>query len=144
VFQSIIAGFVDDNPAVDLLAGDLAIDTSRLPLDSGIRAGDPRRGLQWFPRPGDWYSVDAATPGLAHSDFFYTHGPVMRMVISLNDGRVEGQNIIPGGQSGVTASEYFDDQAALWLGNDTVPLRFHVEDVVAGATVREVFSPASE
>ena len=68
--------------------------------------------------------------------------PVMRMVISLNDGRVEGQNIIPGGQSGVTASEHFDDQAGLWLGNQTVPLRFHVEDVVAGATGREVFSPA--
>lgn len=142
VFQSIIAGFVDDNPAVDLLAGDLAIDTSRLPLADRYQDDDPRRGLQWFPRPGDWYSVDAGTPGLAHSDFFYTHGPVMRMVISLNEGRVEGQNIIPGGQSGVTASEHFDDQAAMWLGNQTVPLRFHVEDVVAGATGREVFSPA--
>ncbi|MFP4599172.1 MAG: penicillin acylase family protein [Persicimonas sp.] len=48
---------------------------------------------------------------------------------------------MPGGQSALTDSPHFDDQAALWLGNDTLPMRFSVEQVVEGATGREVLAP---
>ena len=66
----------------------------------------------------------------------------MRMVIALHpDGRVAGQNIIPGGQSGLTDSPHFADQAALWLGNEALPLRFHLDEVVEGAIGREVYTP---
>ena len=65
----------------------------------------------------------------------------MRMVVSLKDGRVTGQNIIPGGQSGLADDPHFADQAALWLGNETWPIRFHVEEVVEGAVAHEVYAP---
>ncbi|MGM0578743.1 MAG: penicillin acylase family protein [Myxococcota bacterium] len=65
----------------------------------------------------------------------------MRMVIALDEDGVRGRNIVPGGQSGLTDSEHFADQAALWLGNQTIPLRFHVDQVVEGATGREVLEP---
>lgn len=140
-FESIIAGFVSGNPAVDLITPQLSISPSRLPLADSIPPGDPRRGLQHFPRPGDYFAVDAANPGLG-GDYVYTSGPVMRMVIHLGaDGRISGQNVIPGGQSSLTDSPFFDDQAALWLANETVPLRYHVEDVVAGAVARERYTP---
>jgi acyl-homoserine lactone acylase PvdQ len=61
----------------------------------------------------------------------------------LKDGEVSGQNIIPGGQSGLTDSPFFSDQAELWLANEAYPIRFKVEDVVAGATGREVYRGAA-
>jgi acyl-homoserine lactone acylase PvdQ len=64
------------------------------------------------------------------------------MVIALGPDGVDGLNILPGGQSALTDSPYFDDQAALWLGNEAWPLRFSPDDVVAGATGREVLAPA--
>jgi len=85
--------------------------------------------------------VDAANPGLSGTHFTHANGPVMRMVIALKDGAVEGQNIVPGGQSGVKESPYFSDQLEHWLANTTIPLRFHPSDVVAGATGRERYSP---
>ena len=66
----------------------------------------------------------------------------MRMVFALKDGAVSGLNIIPGGQSGLADSPHFTDQAALWLGNQAYPARFHVDDVVAGAAGHEVYRPA--
>ena len=67
----------------------------------------------------------------------------MRMVIALKDGEVWGQNIVPGGQSGVLDAAHHHDQAGAWLGNETVPLRFHPKDVVEGAVSREELVPMS-
>ena len=43
--------------------------------------------------------------------------PVQRRIlysmIELNNGRVRGQNILPGGNSGLPSSPFFDDQARL-------------------------------
>ena len=63
----------------------------------------------------------------------------MRMVISLSPNGVWGQNIIPGGQSALTDSVHFDDQVRLWLANEALPMRFHLTDVVAGASSRQTF-----
>lgn len=141
-FASILLDFAGDNPAVGLIADPLSITTDTLPLAERLESGDPRRRLKWFPRDGDWFSVDAANPGWGGADYNYSAGPVMRMVIQLKDGRVQGQNIIPGGQSGIAGTEHFADQAALWLGNQTLPMRFHPEDVAQGATGRELLRPA--
>tara|TARA_B100000530_G_C15516168_1_gene312655 strand:- start:186 stop:398 length:213 start_codon:yes stop_codon:yes gene_type:complete len=63
------------------------------------------------------------------------------MVIALKDGAVSGVNILPGGQSGLTDSEHFSDQLKLWLANETIPLRYHLDDVIEGAISRELLSP---
>jgi len=143
-FTSLLADFIGDEPSISLLVNLFAISTDQLPLAKDMESGDPRKDLKWFPRGGDQYSVDASNPGFSGTNFTYGSGPVMRMVISLKSGDVGGVNIIPGGQSSLIDSDFFSDQAELWLGNKTLPLRFHVNDVVAGATHREVFAESAE
>lgn len=140
-FESLLAPFLGNNPDFEVFTRPFAIDTSKLPLAPNLSDDDPRKGLRWFPRHGDQWGVDAANPGLGGTDFTHGSGAVMRMVFALKDGHVSGYNIIPGGQSGLTDSAYFADQAALWLGNKAFPVRFHVPDVVAGATGREALKP---
>ena len=138
-FESLLGEFLDQGSPLALLVDLFSITTEQLPLASDMAADDPRRSLKWFPRGGDNYAVDAANPGFSGTSFSYGSGPVMRMAFSLEGGKVEGVNIIPGGQSGLNDSDYYADQAALWLGNETLPMRFHVSDVVAGATGRELY-----
>jgi penicillin amidase len=140
-FESILAGFIGDDPTLSLITGQFAITTDIHPLASPLPAGDPRRGLRWFPRGGDQWGVDAANPGLGGTNYTYGSGPAMRLVIALQDGKVEGRFILPGGQSGLTDSPYFADQTRLWLGNDYFPVRFAPADVAAGAIGREVYVP---
>ena len=142
-FESILVIFAgSDVPEVGLLAGGFSISPRRLPIAEMIPVGDPRADLPWYPRPGDFFAVDAANAPLTlGADYTYGNGPVMRMVIELREGSVRGQNILPGGQSGITTSEHYDDQARLWLANETIPLRFSPADVVMGATGRETFRP---
>jgi len=138
-FESLLADFLPPDSDFSFLTDLFSISTSKLPLAANIPAGDPRRDLKWFPRPGDNYGVDAASPGFSGTRFTYGSGPVMRMVIAIKDGQVRGQNIIPGGQSGLSDSPFFSDQAAMWLGNQTMPLRYHIPDIAAGAVGREVY-----
>ncbi len=140
-FESLLADFIGDDPDYAPLTEKFAITTSHIPLAEALPSDDPRRGLKWFPRDGDQYSVDAANPGTSGTRFTHGSGPVMRMVISLKGDEVTGQNIIPGGQSALTESDYFSDQARLWLANETTPMRFSVDQVVAGARSRETYSP---
>ncbi len=139
-FESLLGDFIGGGD-YDFLVEQFSITTQRLPLADELPDGDPREGLSWFPRPGDNLGVDAANPGFSFTDPTYGSGPVFRMVIQLDGGRVSGQNIVPGGESALVASEAFDDQAALWLGNQTWPLRFHLEEVLAGALSRESYLP---
>lgn len=140
-FESLLNDFLGDDPQFEAFTSVFAIDTGVLPLAADLPDRDPRADLRWFPRPGDNWGVDAANPGFSGTDFTYADGPVMRMVFALSPGGFEGVNVIPGGQSGLIDSPFFADQAALWLGNETIPLRFEVEDVAAGATGREVLRP---
>lgn len=140
-FESLIADFLGDDPSLSLLGDMFTIDTSRLPLAADLPESDPRAGLRWFPRPGDQFDVDAANPGLDGETFTHGSGPVFRMVIALGPEGVRGRNIIPGGQSGLPASDHFDDQVQLWLANETLPLRYLPEDVAAGAVARERYVP---
>ena len=141
-FESILASYVGGNAALSLITDQFAITTARLPLAEGMGADDPRAGLKWFPRPGDQWSVDAANPGIGGGDFTHGSGPAMRLVVKLKDGEVEGHFVLPGGQSGITDSPYFDDQARLWLGNEYLTMRFTPAEVAAHALGREVYLPA--
>jgi penicillin amidase len=141
-FDSILAEFLGGSEFA-ALTGPFSITPSILPLDDGISTGDPRLGMTGFPRPGDQFAVDAGNPGLDGDSYDYGSGPTFRMVIALGPDGVEGRNIVPGGQSALTDSPFFADQAALWLGNETLPMRFTVDEVIAGATGRETFWPAT-
>jgi acyl-homoserine lactone acylase PvdQ len=140
-FDSLLADFIGDDPMFSFLVEQFSITPDRIPLAPGLAAGDPRFGLTFFPRPGDQFDVDAANPGMSGERFTHGSGPVFRMVIRLGPDGVSGVNVLPGGQSGLTDSEHFDDQARLWLANETLPLRFTPEEVVAGASGRETLLP---
>ena len=141
-FKSLLAGFLGEgDPALSALTEPLAITTDVLPLASGLSADDPRSALDWFPRPGDNSAVDAATFGYDIHKREYVNGPVFRMVIALGPDGVSGENILPGGQSALIDSPHFADQAAIWLANETWPMRFTVDEVVEGSTHREAFEP---
>ena len=140
--ESILAGFLGDDPTYSVITDQFSITTATLPLADGMAPTDPRAGLVGFPRPGDTFSVDAANNGFSQTDFDHGSGPVFRMVVAVGgEDDTAGINILPGGQSGMTDSEHFADQAALWLANDTIPMRLSPEQVVEGATGREVYHP---
>ena len=63
----------------------------------------------------------------------------MRMVFHLTEDRVTGRNIIPGGQAANTEDPHFADQAALWLGNQTLPVRYHIDELLDGIVSSERF-----
>lgn len=138
-----------DSVLEELLGGDeyealinqFSITTRTLPLATGMARDDPRNALPGFPRPGDIKAVDAANFSGSGTDFTYGSGPVFRMVFELGPDGVSGFNVLPGGQSGVTHSPHFADQAALWLGNEALPVWFAPEDVVAHGESREVYMP---
>lgn len=144
--DSIITPFIPDSPALVAFTNLFAITPQVLPLtDDPLDAEDPRRGLPGFPRPGGNYAVDSSEQGYDLNDYAYRAGPVMRMVVGLHsDGSVVGQNIIPGGQSGLKDSPHFADQLALWLGNEAYPLRFHAAEVLDYATTKDRFYPAEQ
>lgn len=114
------------------------ITTKNLPLSPEPRGLAAR--LKGFPRPGDLFAVDAANFGFGE-DFSFGSGAVMRMVIALGPGGVSGYNVVPGGQSGLNDSPFYADQAALWLGNEALPIRFTVDEVVEHALWREQLRP---
>lgn len=137
-FESLLSGFIEGEE-FEAIFNTFSITTDKLPLESS----DPRaEELLWFPRQGDNYAVDAANPGTSGVRFGHGSGPVMRMVVSLKGDRVDGVNVIPGGQSGLTSSNFFSDQARLWLANETTPMRFSVDQVIAyPEAVRERYAP---
>jgi penicillin amidase len=142
-FESVLAEFLGDSSSFSALTDQFSITPDVIPLADGLTPDDPRYGLEGFPRPGDTESVDAANFGFSRDRFTYGSGPVFRMVFSLGPDGVDGLNILPGGQSALTDSPFFADQAASWLGNEAWPIRFTVAEVTAGGSGREVLMPSS-
>jgi penicillin G amidase len=140
-FESILASFLGNDPAFASLTNDFSITPRRIPIADGLTPNDPRRNLPGFPRHADQLAVDAGNPGTSGVRFGYTSGPVFRLVVSLGPDGPRGVNVLPGGNSGLNDSPNFDDQARLWLGNETLPLRFSLDEVLEGAVAREGFSP---
>lgn len=138
-FDSILEDFLGSDGSYAALAAAFSITPDRLPLAEGLSSSDPRASLDGFPRPGDNFSVDAANSGFSGTGFSYGSGPVFRMVFALGADGVEGLNVLPGGQSALTDSPYFDDQVQLWLANEAHTLRFDAQDVAAGTLALERF-----
>jgi penicillin amidase len=138
-FESLLGDFIDGDEFASI-TDQFSISTTQLPLE-----GDDERAaeLKWFPRHGDNFGVDAANPGTSGTRFRHGSGPVWRMVVRLKGDEVEGVNVIPGGQSALKDSDYFSDQARLWLANGTTPMRFSVAQVVEYKEAkREIYTPA--
>jgi penicillin G amidase len=140
--ESLLADFIGDDPQYATLTDRFAVSSLQCPLEEdGVTPGEDLFGLMWFPRDGDQYAVDASNPGFSGTRFSYGSGPVMRMVVAMKGDTFEGVNIVPGGQSSIAESEFFADQAHLWLGNEVSPMRFTVDQVVEGAVGRESYLP---
>ena len=125
-----------------LLAGavaPLSIAPPFLPVAGCLPDGDTRATLPGFPRPGDNFGVDASTAGWNAQDWSYGSGPVQRLIVRLEAGKVKGEVILPGGQSGFPGSPFWADQARLWLGNQRHPIHFAVDEVKQNAVQRWVF-----
>lgn len=140
-FDSLLGQFLDTDMDLSALTDSFSINPDRFPVAEGLTKDDPRKKLSQFPRAGDAFAVDAAG-GINSTG--YGSGPVFRMVIRLGKDKVDGLNVLPGGQSGIPESPFFDDQAKLWLGNQAMPVRYTVSDVVAGAKGREVLKPKAK
>ena len=55
------------------------------------------------------------------------------------DGTVSGQNVLPGGQSGLTNDAHYADQVPYWLANEALPVHWTVDEVVAAGVERYRF-----
>lgn len=145
-FDSILTSFLGDSASLAPIAEGFSITPRRLPLAMNLPMTDPRAALPGFPRPGDQWVVDAANSGLDGAHFTFGSGPTYRMVVALRPtgpDAMTGRNIVPGGQSAITSSMYFDDQVRLWLGNQTVPMLLAPDAVIAAAIDRERFVPST-
>ncbi|MBU0550613.1 penicillin acylase family protein [Myxococcota bacterium] len=143
-FEHILQVFLGaEGGGIGALLGRFGLNPQGHPARPDLPMSDPVNQLPGYPRGGDNFNVDAAHPQFFGDRFEYRDGAVMRMVVRFDQGRVEGRNVIPGGQSGLVESPHFADQAALWLGNESAPLRFHLDQVLEGATSRAVFTPTA-
>lgn len=96
-----------------------------------------------FPRHGDMHNVDACHYSLrrpldGEPDFSYGSGPAQRFVIELEPGAVRARNALPGGAVWDKASPHFADEAELWRRNQTHPLPFYLDEVLAAAETRAI------
>lgn len=137
--RSLLAVYGGDDPLVEVIAAPFSINTDVLPLADDLDASDPRASLEWFPRPGDGFTVDAADPMYGQDHYFYGFGPVMRMVWHLTPDGPRGYNVLPGGQSALADDPHFADQAARWLGNEAIPMAYAPDEVAAAAIGRTAF-----
>jgi len=93
-----------------------------------------------YPVDGADYTVD---PAGSHGvdDFINYNGPATRWSVHVGDEGMVARSVIPGGNSGVRTSPYYNDQAILYLNNETHESHFAATDVADHATYRIRFTP---
>jgi len=96
-----------------------------------------------FPRHGDRFGIDAANYGEGGFDFTYGAGPVMRMVVEVQDGVMRTENVLPGGEIYDADSPHFGDLMELWRRNETHPVAYWEPEVVAAYESRIVLHPGN-
>ncbi len=104
----------------------------------------PLAGLPGIPTDGGFEVVDASRhdPRAASVNaFMFGSGPSNRLVVELSRGDAKrAESIWPGGESAIRGSPLYVNLLPLWLTNDTVPLRSHLEHARDDAAV-ERFVP---
>jgi penicillin amidase len=131
-----------DDDVLGPLVAPFSIAPAALPVVGCVADDDPRLSLPGFPRPGDNFCVDASTAGWNRGDWSYDSGPVQRLIVRMENGRVQGEVVLPGGQSGFSGTAHWADQARKWLANERHPIHFENDDVAAHGRERLVLKPA--
>jgi penicillin amidase len=131
-----------DDELLGPVVAPLSIAPAALPVVDCVADDDPRLSLAGFPRPGDNFCVDASTAGWNRGDWSYDSGPVQRLIVRMENGRVQGEVVLPGGQSGFSGTAHWADQARKWLANERHPMHFENDDVAAHGRERLVLNPA--
>jgi penicillin G amidase len=137
--ESLLGPFLGTGGPFGTILERFSVNTSKVPLADNIPEGDPRAELNWFPRHGDQWNIDAGNPGFG-GGYTFSNGAVMRMTIHLDGEQVRGYNIVPGGQSGLEDDPHSADQLKLWLANEAYPIRYHLDEVLEGAVSRWQFT----
>lgn len=139
-FPSLLGQALGSDGALGALVSNFDINAEDVPVADGLAAGDPRADLPGWPRHGDALNIDSGNPGWSGTRFDYDFGPSFRLVIALHpDGTVSGQNVLPGGQSGLTNDAHYADQVPYWLANEALPVHWTVDEVVAAGVERYRF-----
>ena len=104
-----------------------------------------------YPIDGASYTVDVAGSsgftGLSEfgdPEYSFTtySGPTVRWAVEATEDGMVARAVIPGGESGKVDSEHYNDQAEMYLTNQTHDAYFTTEQVVEHAEQRFVFEPA--
>jgi penicillin amidase len=101
----------------------LDVDPFNVPNGGGL--SDLGEGLPGVARSGGRGAVDASShsaraDGL--NEFMFGSGPARRFIGSMTPDGPDGEEVIPGGRSGVFLSPHYADQLPLWLTNEYHPL----------------------
>jgi len=104
---------------------DHPLDTDPFNVPNGGGFSDLSAELPGIARSGGRGSVDAAShsaraDGL--NEFMFGAGPARRFVAVMQPGGPQGEEVLPGGRSGVFLSPAYVNQLPLWLTNQTHPL----------------------
>ncbi len=101
--------------------------------------------LPGIARSGGYQVVDASSHSARAdgvNEFMFGSGPARRFVGELSPDGIEGQQILPGGQSGDITSPFYASQLGRWLTNDHHPLVLSEGDVMDNAVSVQTFMPA--
>lgn len=125
----------------------LRLDSAFVPSIGGdtisIPTPDDEQFPNGFPRHGDRYTVDVSNFSTFATDRFdYGSGPQQRLIVEMTPDGPIAQNALPGGQVLDPDSPHHADEMELWRHNETRPIYFEEDDVVAAAEVRWRMIPA--
>jgi penicillin amidase len=101
----------------------LGVDPLNVPNGGGL--SDLGEGLPGVARSGGRGAVDASAHGARAdglNEFMFGSGPARRFIASMTPDGPDGEEVIPGGRSGVFLSPHYADQLPLWLTNEYHPL----------------------
>ncbi len=100
--------------------------------------------LPGLARQGGYQAVDASSHSATADSlngFMFGHGPSRRFVADMSPVKVDAQQVIPGGQSGVFYSPDYSSQRPLWLTNGYHDMALTEEDALAVAVRSTKFGP---
>ena len=102
--------------------------------------------LPGLARQGGYEAVDASSHSSTADSlngFMFGHGPSRRFVADMSPVKVDAQEVLPGGQSGVFYSPNYSSQLPLWLTNSYHDMALTNEDAEAVAVSSMTFGPVS-
>ena len=91
-------------------------------------------------------TVDNAPHDARASDsdaFMFSHGPSRRYLGAIGNvpGSIEGENILPGGESGVLGDRFYANMLDRYLRNETYPMRSTLAQITSALDSELVLVP---